>query len=45
MKRFEYEITQHPADTFEEVVYFCTDSGSGADGSNHNPREDPKRTG
>ena len=27
MKRFEYQITHHSADTFEEVVYFCTETG------------------
>jgi hypothetical protein len=27
MKRFEYEITQHLADTFDEIVYFCSKSG------------------
>lgn len=27
MKRFEYEITQHLADTFDKVVYFCSKSG------------------
>ena len=27
MKHFEYEITHHPADTFKQVVYFCTDTG------------------
>jgi len=27
MERFEYEITQHPADTFEKVIYFCSKSG------------------
>jgi hypothetical protein len=27
MKSFEYEITQHPADSFREVVYFCTETG------------------
>jgi hypothetical protein len=26
MKQFEYEITQHPADEFKQVVYFCTES-------------------
>lgn len=24
---FEYEITQHSADTFNNVVYFCSKSG------------------
>ena len=27
MKRFEYEITQHLADTFDKIVYFCSKSG------------------
>ncbi|MDY6843094.1 MAG: DUF4177 domain-containing protein [Thermodesulfobacteriota bacterium] len=27
MKRFEYEVTQHPADTFHQVVYFCSEAG------------------
>jgi hypothetical protein len=27
MKRFEYEITQHSADAFDRVVYFCSESG------------------
>ena len=27
MKQFEYEITQHPADSFRQVVYFCTETG------------------
>ncbi len=27
MKRFEYEITRHPADTYKQVVYFCTENG------------------
>ena len=27
MKRFEYEITRHPADTYKQVVYFCTETG------------------
>jgi hypothetical protein len=26
MKQFEYEITQHPADAFKQVVYFCTET-------------------
>lgn len=24
MKRFEYQVTQHPADRFNQVVYFCS---------------------
>jgi len=27
MKRFEYEITRHPADTLKQMVYFCTETG------------------
>lgn len=27
MKLFEYEITRHPGDTFNNVVYFCTEAG------------------
>jgi hypothetical protein len=27
MKRFEYEITKHSADTFDKVVYFCSETG------------------
>ena len=27
MTRFEYEITKHPADTFDKVVYFCSEAG------------------
>ena len=27
MRRFEYDITKHPADEFAHVVYFCTDKG------------------
>ena len=27
MKKFEYEITRHPADEFSQLVYFCTDQG------------------
>lgn len=27
MKLFEYEITHHPADQFEQVVFFCTETG------------------
>lgn len=26
MKQFEYEITQHRADAFKQVVYFCTET-------------------
>ncbi len=28
MNLFEYEITRHPADTFQEAVYFCTQDGA-----------------
>ena len=24
---FEYDITKHPADDFEHLVYYCTDKG------------------
>ena len=27
MKNFQYEITKHPAQAFEKVIYFCTDTG------------------
>jgi hypothetical protein len=27
MKQFEYQITQHPADAFKQVAFFCTESG------------------
>jgi hypothetical protein len=27
MKRFEYDITIHPADAFRELVYFCAPTG------------------
>jgi hypothetical protein len=27
MTIFEYEITKHPAESFEKIVYFCTESG------------------
>ncbi|MGD9107409.1 MAG: hypothetical protein PVH55_12190 [Desulfobacterales bacterium] len=27
MERFEYEITQHSAETFDKVIYFCSKSG------------------
>ena len=27
MNKFEYEITKHPADEFNHLVYFCTDKG------------------
>ncbi len=27
MKRFEYDVTKHPAGQFTQMVYFCTDQG------------------
>ncbi len=27
MKHFEYQISHHSGDTFERVVYFCSESG------------------
>jgi len=27
MKRFEYKIAKHSADTFDKVIYFCSKSG------------------
>lgn len=27
MKRFEYKVTKHPADTFEKIIYFCSELG------------------
>lgn len=27
MARFEYDISRHPAETFNKVVYFCSKSG------------------
>ena len=27
MVRFEYEITKHSAETFDKVIYFCSESG------------------
>lgn len=27
MKRFEYDITKHSADTFDKVIYFCSETG------------------
>ena len=27
MIKFEYEITKHPSEEFEQLVYFCTDQG------------------
>ncbi|MEN8231087.1 MAG: hypothetical protein ABFR35_00225 [Thermodesulfobacteriota bacterium] len=27
MKRFEYNITKHPAESFTELIYYCTETG------------------
>ena len=27
MKKFEYKISKHSAETFKELVYYCTESG------------------
>lgn len=27
MKRFEYNITKHPAESFTELIYYCTEKG------------------
>jgi hypothetical protein len=27
MKKFEYEITKHPAEDFNQLVYFCSETG------------------
>ena len=27
MKQFEYKITKHPAESFNELVYYCTEAG------------------
>ncbi len=27
MKRFKYNITKHPAESFSELVYYCTETG------------------
>ena len=27
MKAFEYKITRHPAEAFNDLVYFCSESG------------------
>lgn len=27
MKKFEYEITTHPAETFRHISFFCTEEG------------------
>jgi len=27
MEQFEYEISRHPADTFNQLVYFCSEAG------------------
>ena len=28
MKQFEYQITKHEAETFSQLVYFCSESGT-----------------
>lgn len=27
MRRFEYEVTRHEADTFNELVFYCSEGG------------------
>ena len=27
MRRFEYEVTKHPADTFNELTFYCSEKG------------------
>lgn len=27
MKEFEYKITRHSAETFKDLIYYCTESG------------------
>ena len=27
MQQFKYRITKHPAETFNDLVYYCTESG------------------
>lgn len=27
MKKFEYKISSHPAETFEQIAYFCSEKG------------------
>lgn len=27
MKRFEYNITKHPAELFSELIYYCSEKG------------------
>ena len=27
MKHFEYQISHHPGEAFQDVVYFCSDTG------------------
>ena len=27
MRRYEYNITRHPAELFSELVYYCTEKG------------------
>ncbi|MCX5862953.1 MAG: hypothetical protein WCG29_11965 [Desulfomonile sp.] len=40
MERFEYDITSHSAETFNRVVYFCSEKGDcGIKGiPNHEPQ-------
>ncbi|SMC20753.1 hypothetical protein SAMN02746041_01008 [Desulfacinum hydrothermale DSM 13146] len=28
MERFQYSITRHPAESFQEVAYYCTEDGT-----------------
>jgi hypothetical protein len=40
MKTFEYRITKHPAESFKELVYYCTEAGECAlDQIPHNQTE------
>ena len=27
MRRFEYQVTKHPAHNFSQIVYFCSEQG------------------
>ena len=27
MERFEYKITKHSSETFDKIIYFCSESG------------------
>jgi hypothetical protein len=27
MKHFEYQVSQHPGESFQQVVYFCSEAG------------------